>query len=340
MTQWIIGEGPWGDVVISSRIRLARNINGIPFPGRIDEHGAAGVIKTVKDAIGKNPVLSKDFNVVLMKDISTLEAMVLVEEHLISPGLLQRRDQAAAFIKKDGMISIMVNEEDHIRIQVLMPGQQLEKAWDLSNKIDDILEESIDYAFDEKLGYLTACPTNTGTGMRASVMMHLPALALTDQLKRVLQAVGQIGLAVRGVYGEGTDIIGNMLQVSNQLTLGQTEEHIIENLKSVTGEIINKEKKARESILEKNRFALEDKIFRSYGVLKESRILSSKEFMELLSDVRLGVDMGIITGVKREVLNELMLVSQPASLQKKANAQLSDADRDIFRARLVRERLK
>jgi protein arginine kinase len=340
MTQWIIGDGPWSDVVISSRVRLARNINGIPFPGRIDERGAAGVINAVKDAIGKNPVLSKDFNVFMMKDMSALETKVLIEEHLISPGLLERKNQAAAFIRKDGMVSIMVNEEDHIRIQVLMPGQQLDKAWDLANKIDDVLEESIDYAFDEKLGYLTACPTNTGTGMRASVMMHLPALALTDQLKRVLQAVGQIGLAVRGIYGEGTDIVGNMLQISNQLTLGQTEEHIVENLKSVTGEIINKEKRTRESILEKNRFAIEDKIFRSYGVLKESRILSSKEFMELLSDVRLGVDMGIITGVKREVLNELMLVSQPASLQKKANAQLSDTDRDIFRAKLVRERLK
>jgi protein arginine kinase len=340
MAEWINGEGPHSDIVISSRIRLARNINGIPFPDRLNDQDANRVVNMVGDAIKRNTVLYSDFELIKLKEISALEARVLVEKHLISPALLERINHSAVFVRKDHRVSIMINEEDHVRIQVLLPGLQLESGWDLANKIDDVMEETLDYAFDEKFGYLTACPTNTGTGMRASVMMHLPALALTNQIKRVLQALGQLGLAVRGIYGEGTDIVGNLVQISNQLTLGQSEEHIIESLKGMTGEITNKEKQAREALLKNSRIALEDKIGRSYGLLTGARIMSSKEFMELLSDVRLGVDLGIITDVKRETLNQLMLDSQPASLQKKAGVQLGDMERDIFRSQLIRKKLK
>ncbi|MBA1336438.1 MAG: putative ATP:guanido phosphotransferase YacI [Firmicutes bacterium] len=340
MDDWIKGEGPHSEIVISSRVRLARNIAGLPFPDRLNEQGAQRLITTVEKAIKRNPVLFKDFDLNILKGMTPLETRILVEKHLISPALAERHDQGAVFISKNRQMSIMVNEEDHIRIQVLLPGLQLDNAWDLANKIDDVLEETIDFAYDERYGYLTACPTNTGTGMRASVMVHLPALALTNQLKRVFQALGQLGLAVRGLYGEGTDIVGNMVQISNQLTLGQSEQHIIKSLKGVTGEIINKENQAREAMLKNSRIALEDKICRAYGILTEARIISSKEFMELLSDVRLGVDTGILKGIDRAVLNELMLESQPAFLQSIAGAQLNDSERDVFRAQLIRRKMK
>ena len=237
-------------------------------------------------------------------------------------------------------MSIMVNEEDHIRMQVLLPGLQLEECWDLANKIDDVLEETIDYAFDENMGYLTACPTNTGTGMRASVMVHLPALVLTGQFNRVSQALGQLGLAVRGIYGEGTEIVGNLVQISNQLTLGKSEEHIIEGLKGMTREIINKEKRARDALMASNKVALEDKVGRAYGLLTGARVISSRELMDLLSDVRLGVGLKLLDGVSRKALNEIMLVSQPASLQKIAGKQLSDTERDVFRSEFIRNKLK
>jgi protein arginine kinase len=338
--EWINGDGPDNDIVLSSRIRLARNIKGIPFPDRLDGKGAAAVIQRVKEAIDRNPVLAKEFNLIILKDIPLLEARVFVEKHLISPALMERHASSAVFIKKDSLVSIMVNEEDHIRMQVLMPGLQLEAGWDLASKIDDVLEETIDYAFDENLGYLTACPTNTGTGMRASVMVHLPALVLTNQFSRVSQALNQLGLAVRGIYGEGTEVVGNMVQISNQLTLGKSEEHIIESLKGMTKEIINKEKQAREALMTRNRIALEDKVCRAYGLLTGARIISSRELMDLLSDVRLGVDLSLLTGITRRVLNEIMLESQPASLQKTFGKQLSDTERDVLRSEIIRKKLK
>lgn len=340
MMDWINGDGPDTDIVLSSRVRLARNIRGIPFPHRLDAQGSAKVVDMVKEAIDRNPVLAKDFKLTVLKDIPRLEAMVYVENHLISPALVQRGETSAVFLRKDSRVSIMVNEEDHIRMQVLMPGLQLEECWDLANKIDDVLEETIDYAFDENMGYLTVCPTNTGTGMRASVMVHLPALVLTGQFNRVSQALGQLGLAVRGIYGEGTEIVGNLVQISNQLTLGKSEEHIIEGLKGMTREIINKEKQARDALMASNRMALEDKVGRSYGLLTGARVISSRELMDLLSDVRLGVDLKFLDGVTRKALNEIMLASQPASLQKIAGKQLSDTERDVFRSEFIRNKLK
>lgn len=340
MMDWLNNDGPDNDIVLSSRIRLARNLKSMPFPDRLDEKGSAKVIGMVKDAIERNSVLTKDFDLTILKDLSPLGAKVLMEDHLISPALMERYKNSAAFIRKDHQVSIMVNEEDHIRIQVLLPGLQLEESWDLASKIDDVLEESLDYAFDENMGYLTACPTNTGTGMRASVMVHLPALVITKQFNRVSQALNQLGLAVRGIYGEGTEVVGNIVQVSNQLTLGKTEEHIIESLKGMTKEIINKEKQSRDVLIASNRTALEDKICRSYGLLTGARIISSRELMELLSDVRLGIDLGVLTEISRRDINEIMIQSQPASLQSKAGRQLTDVERDVFRSELIRKKLK
>jgi protein arginine kinase len=340
MMDWINGDGPDNDIVLSSRIRLARNIKSIPFPDRLDGQGAARVIGMIKEAIERNPVLAGDFNFTVLKSISPLDARVLVEKHLISPALVERHENSAVFTRKDHRVSIMVNEEDHIRMQVLLPGLQLEAGWDLAGKIDDVLEESINYAFDEDMGYLTACPTNTGTGMRASVMVHLPALVLTNQFNRLSQALNHLGLVVRGIYGEGTEVVGNMVQSSNQLTLGKSEEHIIESLKGMTKEIINNEKQARNALVSGNKTVLEDKVCRSYGLLTGARIISSRELMELLSDVRLGMDLGVLTEVNRRDINEIMLESQPASLQKKAGKQLSDTERDVFRSELIRKKLK
>jgi len=340
LIDWINGDGPDNNIVLSSRIRLARNIQGIPFPDRLDKQASAKVVDMVKGAIDRNPVLAREFDLTVLKDIQLLDARVMIENHLISPALMERHKSSAVFIRKDYRVSIMVNEEDHIRMQVLLPGLQLQEGWDLASKIDDVLEESIDYAFDESMGYMTACPTNTGTGMRASVMAHLPALVLTKQFNKVLQALNQLGLAVRGIYGEGTDIVGNLVQISNQLTLGKSEEHIIDNIKGMTREIINKENQARDILMRNNRIGLEDKVCRSYGLLTKARVISSKELMELLSDVRLGVDLGILTGVGRKDLNEIMFESQPASLQKTAGKQLSDIERDIARSELIREKMK
>ncbi len=336
---WLNSDGPDNDIVLSSRIRLARNIKGMPFPDRLDDQGAAEVITRVKKAIERNSVSTEDFELTLLRDISPLEAKVLVEDHLISPALVERNRYSAAFIRRNHQVSIMINEEDHIRMQVLLPGLQLDECWDLASKIDDVLEEHIDYAFDENMGYLTACPTNTGTGMRASVMVHLPALVLTKQFNRVSQALNQLGLAVRGIYGEGTEIVGNLVQISNQLTLGKAEEHIIESLRGMTREIINKEKQSRDALIAGNRIGLEDKICRSYGLLTGARVISSRELMELLSDVRLGVDLGFLPDISTKDLNEIMIQTQPASLQKKAGKELSDTERDIFRSKLIRKKL-
>ncbi len=336
---WLNGDGPDNDIVLSSRVRLARNIKGIPFPDRLDEQGAADVIERVRRAIGRNLVLTRDFDLTVLKDISPLEARVLVENHLISPALVEKNERSAVFIKKNHQVSIMINEEDHIRMQVVLPGLQLDAGWDLASKIDDVLEEDIDYAFDEDMGYLTACPTNTGTGMRASVMVHLPALVLTNQFSRVSQALNQLGLAVRGIYGEGTEIVGNLIQISNQLTLGKAEEHIAGSLRSMTREIINKEKQSRDALVSGNRIGLEDKICRSYGLLTGARLISSKELMELLSDVRLGIDLGFLPDVSIKDINEIMIQTQPAALQKRAGKGLSDIERDIFRSKIIRQKL-
>lgn len=338
MKGWIQGNGPHNDIIISSRIRLARNLDGIPFPAGLDDERAKAVIKMVANSLSKEE-LPLNFKNYVMRELPPLERQFLVERHMISPGLSKNISSGAAIISSDGIVSIMVNEEDHIRIQTILPGLQIKKAWELASKIDDVLEKSLDYSYDENWGYLTSCPTNVGTGMRASVMVHLPALNITGNINKILQAVTHIGLTIRGLYGEGTEIVGNIFQISNQITLGRSEEEIADNLTAVTSQIIDKEKEARKLLLDNNRIQIEDRIWRSLGIMKNARMLSSQECMKLLSDIRLGVDVGIIENIPLQLLNEIMIETQVASIQKISGRELNEAERDIIRAELVRNKL-
>ena len=243
-------------------------------------------------------------------------------------------------ISSDETISIMVNEEDHLRLQVLKPGFSLSECWQIAEKMDSDLEKKLNFAFSGKLGYLTACPTNTGTGMRASVMLHLPALVLTKQINRVIQAIVKLGLTVRGLFGEGTEATGNFFQISNQVSLGRSETEIIDNIKRIINQVIEYEQNARQALLSKNRNKLEDQVWRSFGVLQNARIITSSESIELLSNLRLGFDLDIIKGLSREVINELFILTQPAHLQKFEDKNLNPNKRDIKRAQLIREKLK
>lgn len=340
MTKWIDGEGPLNDIVISSRVRLARNLQEYPFPIALTKERSKEVVKRISDSIIEgNTALKNDFNLMEIDKVPNNDKQVFIEKHLISPTLVEKPQKSAALINKDESVSIMINEEDHLRIQCLLPGFQLDEAWDLANKIDDILEENIEYAFDEKIGYLTSCPTNVGTGIRASVMIHLPALTMIGYMDRILQAANQIGLTVRGLYGEGSESEGNMYQISNQVTLGRSEEEIIDTLKEVTKQIIRKENDARSTLLANNRFKIEDKICRSFGILKNARIISSKEALKLISNVRLGIDLGIIEDIDVKTINNLMVEIQVGILQKIYGKSLSSNERDIKRANLIRERL-
>ncbi|MCT4618535.1 MAG: protein arginine kinase [Marinisporobacter sp.] len=340
MAKWIQQEGPDSDIIISSRIRMARNIDTFPFPIALTKAKSKEVSTVVSQAIleGKDD-LKNSFDLITLEEIPQIERQVLVEKHLISPNLAANYEKGAVLLNKDESISIMINEEDHIRIQCLLPGFQLDKAFNIANRVDDAIEEDVKYAFDEKLGYLTSCPTNVGTGIRASVMLHLPALRMTGYMNRILQAANQIGLAVRGIYGEGTEFIGNLFQISNQLTLGRSEKDIIGNLKDVTRQIIQKERDARSTLLSNNGVQLKDQIHRSFGILCNARILNSQECMKLLSNVRLGIDLGILKEMKTDNINEIMVMTQPACLQEIGGKALSSNERDIRRASLVREKL-
>lgn len=340
VSEWMSGEGPESDVVISSRVRIARNISRLPFPLLAKDEQAKQVIDQVREVAGEDPFkeLGK-FDLIYMDDLTGLQKRVLVEKHLISPNLAEKSRNGAVLLKDTESVSIMVNEEDHLRVQCLFPGFQLKEAWGLANRIDDIFEQKMDYAFDERHGFLTSCPTNVGTGIRASVMVHLPALVMTQQINRILSAINQVGLVVRGIYGEGSEALGNLFQISNQITLGQSEEEIIENLYSVVNQIIAQEQSARKMLMENSRLSLEDRIGRSYGILAYSRNMDSNEAMQRLSDVRFGIDQGLLKGVSAQILNELMVMTQPGFLQQYFAQRLSPEQRDERRAKLIRERL-
>ena len=340
-SKWMKDDGPQDDIILTSRIRIARNLEGIPFPMLETDSHSDHVVDLVSQAFQTEDVADLGpFELLQGKDMTDLDLNVLVEKHLISRDLAQQKDHAAVVLRDDEVISIMVNEEDHLRIQCIMPGLRLEEAWRLASAVDDGLERHLEYAFHEKYGYLTACPTNVGTGIRASVMMHLPGLVVSGQINRLLAAVSQVGLTVRGLYGEGSNAAGNLFQVSNQVTLGETEEEIIGNLTSVVNQLIDHERAARNALLTENREGLEDRICRSFGILAYARRMDSKETLQRLSDVRLGIDLGIIKGVSAGILKELMVMTQPAFLQKYYKQELSPGERDVRRAALIRERLR
>jgi len=342
-SRWMRDEGPQSDIVVSTRIRVARNLADQPFPILAGEQGAEKIIDKIRTAI-ESPDFQRfgdgTYTFLRLKEQPDVDVQALAEKYLISNTLVDHVGKSAVALREDEAVSIMINEEDHIRLQVLMPGLQLRQAWEIATRIDDLLEAQLSYAFDERYGYLTACPTNVGTGIRASVMLHLPALVVTQQINRVLSALTQVGLVVRGVHGEGTDAVGNLFQLSNQITLGQSEEEIITALDSVANKIIEHEKQAREYLLHENREVIEDKVARSFGILAYARRLDSRETMQRLSDVRLGIDLGLIKGVSKNILKELMVMTQPGFLQKLSQSQLAPGERDWRRAELVRERLR
>ncbi|MBB3114255.1 protein arginine kinase [Paenibacillus phyllosphaerae] len=340
LSDWMQGTGPEADIVISSRIRIARNLRGLPFPMLATNQQSEDVMErlTAVPETGRLNAVGK-FETIRLSDLSELERRVLVEKHLISPNLANESRGGAVILSDNESVSIMVNEEDHLRIQCLYPGFQISEAWELASRIDDIFEEVADYAFDERRGFLTSCPTNVGTGIRASVMMHLPGLVLTQQINRILSAITQVGLAVRGIYGEGSEALGNLFQISNQITLGQSEGEIIENLHSVAKQIIDHERAARERMVHESRIRLEDRVFRSYGILSHASIMDSKESAQRLSDVRLGIDLGLIQDVTPRMMNELLVLTQPGFLQQNSGEKLSAEQRDIRRAELIRQHL-
>ncbi|MGE8207215.1 protein arginine kinase [Heyndrickxia sp. NPDC080065] len=341
VSSWMNQEGPYSDIVLSTRIRLARNFKQYKFPTLFNNEEAKEIISKVESVLQSSNIQDGGkIELLLMDDLQNLQKRVLVEKHLISPNLADDSSHGAVILSGEEDSSIMINEEDHIRIQCLFPGLQLAEALEKASSIDDILEEHIDYAFNEKLGYLTSCPTNVGTGLRASVMVHLPGLILTQQMNRIIPAINQLGLVVRGIYGEGSEALGNIFQISNQITLGKTEKDIVEDLISVVHQIIAQERSAREALIKTSNIQLEDRVHRSYGVLANSRIIETKEAAQCLSDVRLGIDIGYIKNVSKNILNELMILTQPGFLQLFAGGPLRPHERDIRRATLIRERLK
>ncbi len=341
VSSWMSAEGPDSDIVLSSRIRLARNFDAYKFPTLFSHEEAKKIIENMEELL-KHSAIQKFGQMELLKidELQPLQKRVLVEKHLISPHLAEDSPYGAVLLTENEEVSIMINEEDHIRIQCLYPGLQLSEALDAANDIDDWLESNIQYAFDEKHGYLTSCPTNVGTGLRASVMMHLPGLILTQQINRIIPAINQLGLVVRGIYGEGSEALGNIFQISNQITLGKSEEDIGRDLKGVVSQLISQERSAREALRKTSNIQLEDRVFRSLGVLSNSRIIESKEAARCLSDVRLGIDMGYIDNMPKTILNELMILTQPGFLQQYAGGSLRPHERDIRRAALIRDRIK
>jgi protein arginine kinase len=339
LSDWMKGEGPDSDIVISSRIRIARNLQSYPFPMLSTNSQSKEVLEKVSGILENEELRTiSSFSLLSLDELDELEKRVLVEKHLISPTLANESRNGAVILSDNESISIMVNEEDHLRIQCLCPGFQIREAWDLASQIDDIFEIHMDYAFDEKRGFLTSCPTNVGTGIRASVMIHLPALVLTQQISRILSAITQVGLAVRGLYGEGSEAIGNLFQISNQITLGQSEQEIIDNLYGVVRQIIEHERAAREKLRVETKAKLVDRVSRSFGIMSYAAIMDSKESAQRLSDVRLGIDLGIIKNVPIQVINELSVMTQPGFLQQFAGEKLTAEERDVRRAQLIREK--
>ncbi|MBA9087303.1 protein arginine kinase [Fontibacillus solani] len=340
LSEWMSREGKESDIVISTRVRIARNLMHQPFPMLATNQQSEDVLNQLREVLNDERMTAYGkLYPILLNDIEDLDKRVLVEKHLISPNLAGESRSGAVFISEDESLSIMVNEEDHLRIQCLYPGFQIQDAWERATAIDDVFEDHVDYAFDAHRGFLTSCPTNVGTGLRASVMMHLPALVITQQINRILSAVTQVGLTVRGIYGEGSEAMGNLFQISNQITLGQSETEIIENLYGVVLQIIEHEKTAREKLLSDSRLHMVDRVMRSYGTLSYAAIMDSKEAAQRLSDVRLGVDLGLIDTLSPQVLNELNVLTQPGFLQKIYGENLSAGERDMYRAKLIREKV-
>jgi len=332
-------HGPHDRIVMSSRVRLARNLREHAFPGWAKKPERVKILETVLPAVSALPEMADAFGEA-MDNLTALDKQLLVERHLISREHAAKNFGSGLVVNRAETFSVMINEEDHLRMQALRPGFQTREAWQAVDQLDSALEKKLNFAFDNDLGYLTACPTNLGTGIRVSAMLHLPGLVLAEQINPIIQSVNKLGLAVRGLYGEGTEALGNVFQVSNQMTLGESETTIVERLEKVLGQIIEHEENARQTLLEKKPKVVFNHIGRAYGILANAHSISSKETMNLLSLLRLGVDMELFPGTHRALVDELFLITQPAHLQKQISDKLSAEERDLIRADMVRERLK
>lgn len=338
MNRWYEKSGEMGDIIISTRIRLARNLKKYPFPCKLSIKDKKEINKIVTDVlVNGNSALSNRFNIIDLDKLNEINAVSLVERHLVSPNFISNKRSGRLLLLDDETVSIMLNEEDHIRIQVMKEGFDLSGSYDLADKIDSILGENLSYAFNNKLGYLTQCPTNLGTGLRASVMLHLPALQKNGYINRISSDLSKLGLTLRGSYGEGTQAVGAIYQMSNQVTLGLSEKDAINNLKNVTLQLIEQEKAARNMISKD--ITILDNIGRSLGILLNSRILSNEEFMNLISNVRLGISIGEINNINYDVINSLIINVQPATLMKNEGKEMTPAQRDEIRAKIVKETL-
>ena len=335
---WLSGEDDADGIVVSCRARLARNLRTRPFAQKATEEDQEYVIEQVLTAAQRSRHLHEAV-FLKMNALNSDQRRFLVERHLISPALAESEGQRGVLYNRDESLSVMVNEEDHLRLQAILPGMQALQAWSRINALDDELGAVLDYAYSGKWGYLTACLTNTGTGLRASVLIHLPALVLTEDMERVIRGLAHMSFAVRGVYGEGTNASGNLFQVSNQVTLGVAEEAVVGELTRLTRQLIDYERDAQETLMGAARSQVEDKVWRAYGVLSHARVLSSQELMNLLSALRLGHSLGLIEEVPSSFMNHLMIVTQPSHLHAEAGRILEPEERDVRRAALVRRLL-
>jgi protein arginine kinase len=334
--EWLRGAGPESDIVISSRIRLARNLADFPFISRAAPPDRAQIENSLKNAV---LAVGEDLLYVDVEGLAGVDRQFLVERQLISREHADAQGARAVAIDKCEKFSVMINEEDHLRIQVMQSGLDLQNAWERINRIDDTIEGRVVYAYHDRLGYLTACPTNVGTGMRVSVMLHLPALVITRQIEKVFRSLQKISLAVRGLYGEGSQAMGDFYQISNQITLGRSEEELIKQVGDIVPVIIDYERQARDFLIRESHENLHDRVSRAYGILRNAQTISSEETMHLLSSVRMGVNLGLIEDLAIPTVNELFIHTQPAHLQKLSGVELDTADRNIERARYLRRHL-
>ena len=336
---WLSGGGEESNVVLSTRVRLARNVAGCNFPPAADSETKKRIVSYVDSAMTRSELLG-DGESFKAADINTLDREFLVERHLISPFFLDGDLDKALFIGPEQRVSIMVNEEDHLRIQALSAGLDPKTSFDLALQYESELSRYLEFDYDRDFGYLTSCPTNVGTGMRASVLIHLPGLVLTRDIDKVVKRINSSGLVVRGFYGEGSDVLGNLFQISNQSTLGVSEDEIVQQITRATEEITEEEATARQRLIDEAADMIEDKIWRAWGILKHARVLTSDEVMNLLSAIRLGCAMKIIDCVDMGLINEILLLSQSAHLQKYFEQEMDDAKRDFVRAQMVRDKLR
>ena len=327
-------------ITMSSRVRLARNFTDTVFPGRIGSEDARGLLERIRSSFFSNlDIDAGDFDYIDIHTLDSLDKMILVEKHLVSPDLIVAERPCAVILSKDESVSIMLNEEDHLRIQSIAPSENLDKTFKICERMERLFDSRFPIAFDQNLGYLTSCPTNLGTGMRVSYMLHLPALVMSGLINNILAACSKIGVAVRGIYGENSEASGNLFQFSNQGSLGRSEEETILAIKNVREQIIEHESKLRLDLIKQSPTKFEDRVCRAFGTLANARILSSEEYMRLWSDVRLGVDMEIIQGVDIDMLDKIVIQIQPAYIQKVYGRMLNSEERDVQRAKMVREQL-